>query len=374
MNRLSDSFGRYLRILALIWVTGFIWSQAELSIAQARASSQYKESIEKGRKILLDFKAERKPPGFSVAVGVNGEIVWSEGFGYADVENRTAVTPLTKFRIGSISKPVTAAAVALLYEQEKLDFDAPVQDYVSSFPQKRGKVTLRNLAGHLAGIRHYRGREFLNSKKYSTVQEGLDIFQADTLLFMPGERYSYSSYAWNLISAAVESQAGTDFLTYMRENVFRPLGMRHIIADHTDSLIAYRTRFYVLNDSGMVLNAAFVDNSYKWAGGGFISNTEDLVRFGTAHLEAGFLRQSTLDLLFTSQKTNSGETTGYGIGWSVGVDDQGRKWRAHGGGSVGGTAFLIIYPESKVVVALLCNLSGARYGDAPRRIAELFME
>ena len=374
MKRLSDSFGRYLRILALIWVAGFIWSQAELSIAQAPASSQYKESIEKGRKILLDFKAEQKPPGFSVAVGVNGEIVWSEGLGYADVENRTAVTPLTKFRIGSISKPVTAAAVALLYEQEKLDFDAPVQDYVSSFPQKRGKVTLRNLAGHLAGIRHYRGREFLNSKKYSTVLEGLDIFQADTLLFMPGERYSYSSYAWNLISAAVESQAGTDFLTYMRENVFRPLGMRHIIADHTDSLIAYRTRFYALNDSGMVLNAAFVDNSYKWAGGGFISNTEDLVRFGTAHLEAGFLRQSTLDLLFTSQKTNSGETTGYGIGWSVGVDDQGRKWRAHGGGSVGGTAYLIIYPKSKVVVAVLCNLSGARYGDAPRRIAELFME
>ena len=98
------------------------------------------------------------------------------------------------------------------------------------------------------------------------------------------------------------------------------------------------------------------------------------MRFGTAHLKAGFLQQSTLDLLFTSQKTNSGEETGYGIGWRVGVDDHGRKWRSHGGGSIGGTAFLIIYPESKVVVALLCNRSVARYGDAPQKIAALFME
>ena len=90
-------------------------------------------------------------------------------------------------------------------------------------------------------------------------------------------------------------------------------------------------------------------------------------------MEPGFLKQSTLDLFFTSQKKNSGEETGYGIGWRVGTDDKGRNWRAHGGGSVGGTTYLILYPESKVVFAIVANISGARFGDLPRKISNLFI-
>ena len=340
--------------------------------AQTKTSPKYAESIKTAKNIILDFQELKHVPGISVAVGVAGEIVWSEGFGYADLENKVPVTTLTKFRIGSVSKPVTAAAIGLLVEQGKLDLDAPIQKYVTSFPQKKGKVTTRLLAGHLAGIRHYRNMEFLSSKKYRTVVQSLFIFQDDTLLFMPGDNYSYSSYGWNLISAIVEKVAGQEFLSYMKANVFKPLGLNNMVADHTDSIIVNRTRFYVV-DNGKALNAPFVDNSYKWAGGGFISNTEDLVQFGSAHLEPGFLKQSTLDLFFTSQKKNSGEETGYGIGWRVGTDDKGRNWRAHGGGSVGGTTYLILYPESKVVFAIVANISGARFGDLPRKISNLFI-
>src|SRR3989441_10645547 len=170
-------------------------------------------------------------PGVQVAVAVNGQLVWSEGFGYADAERKEPVTRETQFRIGSVSKPLTATAVALLYEQGKLDLDAPVQRYVPSFPDKGYPITTRLLAGHLAGIRHYKDREFFLNRRFATVLDGLTIFQDDSLLFPPGTRFSYSSYGWNLVAAGVEGAAGEDFLDYMGMQVLRPLCLSHTPPD-----------------------------------------------------------------------------------------------------------------------------------------------
>ena len=249
--------------------------------------------------------------------------------------------------------------MALLYEQGKLDLDAPVQRYVPSFPDKGVPITTRQLAGHLAGIRHYRGDEFLLNRRFTSVLEGLTIFQGDSLLFPPGTKFSYSTYGWNLISAVVEAAAGQDFLSYMGRNVFRPLGMTHTAADRVDSLIPNRTRFYERAADGAFVLAPPVDNSYKWAGGGFVSTAEDLVKFGSAMLRPGFLKAGTLELLFTSQKTRAGEPTGYGVGWFVGTDSLGHRWVFHGGSSVGGTTAFGVDRDSRVVVAITSNLSNA---------------
>ncbi len=365
---------KYLRVLPVVLIltvglsAGPLYAQWRAPLAEASASAPYAAAVDHARMIVTAIMEESGTPGMSVAVGIDGEIVWSEGFGYADVENRAPVWEETKFRVGSVSKPLTAAAVALLVEQGKLDLDAPVQRYVPSFPEKRWPITTRQLAGHLAGVRHYNGDEFLSSRRYGSVVEGLEIFQEDTLLFEPGERWSYSSYAWNLISAVVEGASGQDFLTYMHENVFQPLDMRHTVADHTDSIIPHRTRFYDRNGDGYVLNGPFVDNSYKWAGGGFLSTPEDLVRFGFAHLTGDFLRPETIEVLWTSQRTNEGEATGYGIGWSVVTEDDRVLMASHGGGSIGGTTFLMILPEEKAVLAIVGNMSQAPTGPTPSRL------
>ena len=296
-------------------------------------------------------------PGVQVAVAVNHTVVWSEGFGYADLEHHTPVTVVTQFRIGSVSKPLTAAAVALLYEQGKLDLDAPVQRYVPSFPDKGYPITTRELAGHLAGIRHYKGDEFLSDRHYASVLDGLAIFKDDSLLFQPGTKFSYSSYGWNLISAVVEGASGDGFLHYMSVHVFQPLGMTHTAPDRVDSIIPDRSHFYDPDRAGGFSAAPPVDNSYKWAGGGFVSTAQDLVTFGSAFLDPGFLKRETLDLLFTSQRTTSGEATGYGVGWFVGSDSLGHRWVYHGGGSVGGTAAFGLDRDSHVVVAVLANLT-----------------
>src|SRR2546428_1351456 len=298
-------------------------------------------------------------PGVQVAVAVNGKLVWSEGFGYADAERKKPVTRETQFRIGSVSKPLTATAVALLYEQGKVDLDAPVQRYVPSFPDKGYPITTRQLAGHLAGIRHYKDQEFFLNRRFATVLDGLAIFQDDSLLFPPGTRFSYSSYAWNLVSAVVACASGRNFLHYISAHVFRPLGLTHTAPDRSDSLLPGRTPPYDRDSAGSYHIAPAVDLSYKWAGGGFVSTAEDLIKFGSALLAPGVLKSETLDLLFTSQRTSAGEETSYGIGWFLRTDNLGHRWAFHGGSAVGGTAALGLDRDSRVVVAILTNLSNA---------------
>ena len=353
-----------------------VYAQADIDteVTFAPTGTRYDAAIVTARDSLEALMDSEQIPGLTAAVLVDGQIIWSEGFGWADVENRIPVTPLTKMRIGSVSKSMTSAALGVLIEEGRLDLDAPVQQYVPSFPEKRYPITTRQAAGHIAGIRHYRGDEFLNSKHYDSVEAGLAIFADDSLQFEPGTDYAYSSYGWNLVSAVVEGASSERFLPFMRRHVFRPLGLRHTVADHTDSLITYRTRFYSITDDGTLINAPYVDNSYKWAGGGFLATAEDVARFGHAMMGDGFLDPSTRETLFTSLRTRDGERTGYGLGWSVGTDDAGRRTIGHSGGSVGGTTQLITYPEHGVVVALIANRGGVDYRDVHRHIAALFME
>jgi CubicO group peptidase (beta-lactamase class C family) len=342
-----------------------------VSHAAAPAVARYAEVIARARAIACERLA-RAIPGLAIAVALNGEIVWSEAFGYADLDARVPATPATQFRIGSVSKPFTAVAVARLVEEGKIDLDAPVQRYVPAFPAKRYPITTRQLAGHLAGVRHYRGDEFLLNRRFGSVSEALEIFKDDSLLHAPGTRYAYSSYGWNLISAVVEGAAGEPFLAHMRRRVLAPLHLTSTAPDRNDSVIPGRTRFYERETGGGFRRAPAVDNSYKWAGGGFLSTAEDLVRFGSAHLAPGLLRAETLERLFTSQRTASGEVTGYGIGWSTSRDTLGHRVVGHGGGSVGGTTLLRVDRDSKLVVAVVSNLSNAPLGEAARDIALLW--
>lgn len=321
----------------------------------ATRNERFANQIATARAAILDSMARSGVPGASIAISLNDSLIWSEGFGYADVEERVPVTASTKFRIGSVSKPLTASALAQLVEQGKLDLDAPIQQYVPGFPRKPWPITARELAGHLAGVRHYRQAEFLLQRHFATVQEGLTIFQDDTLLSEPGTKFSYSSYGWNLISAAIEGASGESFLSYMQGHILGPLGMRNTSPEYVDSIVAFRARFYTLGKNRTLINAPFVDNSYKWAGGGFLSTPEDLILYARMWLDAGFLKPETKRLFMTSQRTRSGDVTKYGLGWFDTVDRKGRHVVSHDGGSVGGTSSLLLYPERKFIVAIICN-------------------
>ncbi|MFV1988072.1 MAG: serine hydrolase domain-containing protein [Gemmatimonadota bacterium] len=345
--------------------------QATARIPEPR-SPAHAEAVEQASERVREWLAENNLPGASVAVGLDGELVWAEGFGWADLEQRVPVTPLTRFRIGSVSKPLTAAAVALLYERGRLDLDAPVQEYVPSFPEKRWPISTRQLLGHIAGIRHYRGdEEMLSSEQYDGVLEELEIFAADSLLFRPGTDYSYSSYGFNLASAVVEAAAGEPFLDFMRREVFAPIGMRHTVPDDVFRIVPHRASFYGRDSEGRLWNASYVDQSNKWASGGFLSTPSDLVIFGFAMLEAELLEPETIDLLWTPLRLESGESTEYGLGWFI-REIGGRPVIGHGGSSIGGTTAFFIFPDQRMVVAVNSNVTGGPVAPIAMALARLF--
>lgn len=348
-------------------------STAGTATAQEKSGS-YAAAREHAQAIAKEWLA-RGIPGFNVAVAIDGKIVYSEGFGYADIEQRVPAWQITKFRIGSVSKPLTSAALMKLVEQGKIELDAPIQKYVPSFPDKGAVITPRMLAGHLGGIRHYKDGEVDNQKHYDNVLDGLERFKDDPLVVPPGTKFSYSSYGYNLLSAVIQGAAGKPFLEFEQEQVFNPLGLLNTVADQPADIIPQRARFYSGAKGRPPKNSMYVDNSYKWAGGGFISTSEDLVRFGSALLQPGYLKAESLALLFTPQKTKDGKETNYGMGWFIGKSKSGKRILEHSGGSVGGSSELILYPDSHIVVAFICNFSGdvdGWKGEEVQSIAEAF--
>jgi serine beta-lactamase-like protein LACTB, mitochondrial len=331
-----------------------------------KADPRYAEAIDHARDQITSMVREKRIPGMSVTVAINGGLVWSEGFGYADVDGRVPACPDTRFRVGSVTKPITAAAMAKLHEEGKLDLDAPVQRYVPSFPHA---VTARQLAGHRAGIRHYRDdMEAFTRQHYASLTHALSLFQNDSLLFPPGSNHEYTSYGYLLLGAAIEAASGQEFGAYLTDHVFRPLGMSRSTVDRNDSTLAGLTRLYdhvtpYVTD-GQVHPAPFVDMSSKLPGGGVISTTEDLARFGSAFLpgaRAPFVDERTRRMLFKPLTRAPVPIFGFGLGWMTMREIDARRTYMHFGAASGTTAFLALFPDQRVVVALLANLGHAGF-------------
>ncbi|MFZ6009297.1 MAG: serine hydrolase domain-containing protein [Bacteroidota bacterium] len=341
--------------------------------AQSVAKAPYQDAIGIAKDSVSKLMKKGMIPGLSITVAVNNEIVWSEGFGYADLEQQVPVHPgKTKFRIGSISKSMTAAGLARLIDKGKIILDSSIYFYLPDYPRYRYRPTVRQLAGHTAGIRHYKGNEFFIAKRYAKISEALSIFNKDTLMFKPGTKYLYTSHGYVLLGAIIEKASKKKFLKFLQQEVFTPLKLENTIADMNDSIIDFRTRFYVYKNNKW-RNAPPVDNSYKWASGGLISTSEDVARFANSMLIGDFIKKETLTLLRTPQVLADGMATRYGIGFTIEKDKLGTSYFGHSGGSVGGSSNMVIYPESKVVVVILTNLSDASLGGEAQAIAHLFM-
>ncbi|XP_061577828.1 serine beta-lactamase-like protein LACTB, mitochondrial isoform X2 [Cololabis saira] len=443
-------------------------SLCEGPVRKAEKTDKYSSAIRTSRELVERIQAEVGAPGLVVGVSVDGAQVWREGIGYADLENRVPCTPETVMRIASISKPLTSAAAARLCEEGKLDLDVAVQKYVPEFPQKEydGKnvtITPRMILSHLSGIRHYEKdankvkedrekakrllkeredqkrsvenkdkpmtdkssknkeptqaqkkkefeqEEYYLMKNFENVTQALELFKDDPLIFKPGTTFLYSTHAFTLLSAVMEQAAGQRFLDLMT-NMFRELGMLDTIPDENDPIIYHRSRYYHLNKKGRVVNCPYVDNSYKWAGGGFLSTVGDLLLFGNALLYSyqiaqlentrdllpGFLKPKTaIELWAPVDKTEaSWDKDGlYAQGWLVvekeqkyGLCRKRRHYVSHTGGAVGASSVLLVLPSEEmvqrqgqtpplpqgVVVTIIANMQSVGLNSTALKIAHEF--
>ena len=353
------------------------------SVTRSAPLPKWADAVEQGRQIVRAGLTEQNLPGISVAVGVGGDIVWAEGFGWADLENRVPVAPETRFRIGTASTALTSAAVGLLLEKDRLKLDEKIQTYVPEFPEKQWPVTLRQLMGHLAGVRNDGGDEgpLLSARCERTV-EGLQHFAERSLLFEPGTQYRYSSYGWILVSAAVEAAADEPFVTFMRKQIFEPLGMDDTRADSAtepipDRATSYFPRFAADPRYGPDLMRE-IDYSCYAGSSAFLSTPSDLVRFAMATNSGKLLQPATVQLLQTSLRLASGQETGYGLGWgleTVALAGEETRLVGHDGASLGGmVASFMTFPEHGIVVSVTSNISYADTHALAVSIAQAFAE
>ena len=355
------------------------------SVSGSASVADWAEAAERARQLVRTSLAEQNLPAFSVAVGISGEgseeIVWAEGFGWADLENRVPVKPDTRFRIGTASVALTSAAIGLLLEQGRLKLDDEIQTYVAEFPKKPWPVTVRQLMGHTAGVRNDGGDEGqLMSMQCKRPTDALPSFAETPLLFEPGTRYRYSSYGWILLSAAIETAAGEPFRTFMQTRVFEPLGMNETKADSVAAPVAGRASSYFPRfaaDPKYGLDPMReIDYSCYAGSSAFVSTASDLVRFAMAVNGRKLLQPATLQTLQTSQRLSSGEETGYGLGWdleTVQFSGAPTTTVGHDGDSLGGrVASLRTFPAQGIVVAVLSNSSYAKTGDVAVQVAEAF--
>ncbi|QQS47935.1 MAG: beta-lactamase family protein [Acidobacteriota bacterium] len=341
--------------------------------AAAQMAVRIEERVPEIEKKIQAVMESNSIPGAGIAIARDGRLVYSKGFGFADLENRVPFTSQTVSRIGSISKTFTALAVMQLAEAGKIDIDAEVQTYLPGFPKKSSPITVRQVLAHLSGIRHYRGDEFSSIKHYDDVESSLAIFKDDPLLHEPGEKYTYTTYGYNLLSRIVEQASGEKFGDYLQKHIFDRADLKNTYLDEPALLIPLRARYYTMNGEKLLRNASPVDQSNKWGGGGLLSTVEDLIKYAAAYDTSVLARPETVKRMFTSQMTRSGQPVDYGLGWRVYTDAGGLRIE-HSGGSMGATSLLARLPERGLTVAVLVNCDHYRAPALGNEIIRMLIE
>lgn len=313
--------------------------------------------LERADAIFHNLVAEKKVPGMAVTILDKGEEMLQKGYGFTNTEKRTKADPKqTVFRIASISKCITGLALGKMVEDGIVNLDASFYTYVPYYPKKKYDFTLRQLAGHTAGIRGYRGKEFALNQELS-IKDSILVFKNDPLLFEPGKGYLYNSFDFVLLSLAMQEASGISFQQYVKEHILIPLGLKNTFSpveiNVGSSGVENKTKFYT-KKALCFAEAVSVNNAYKLAGGGYLSTCEDISLFGQSVLEQKLLNNKTYGQLLTSQIIN-GEPTYYGLGFQVSTDEKSRKFVGHVGSSVGAYTNLFVYPEQEKVIAILIN-------------------
>lgn len=334
--------------------------------------TSFEEAKTEAEKILYYLIQEEIIPGASVTVTKQGKIIWQGGYGYADISKKTPVDPQkTIFRVASMSKAITGVLLARLQEQKKFDWNLSLYEYVPNFPPKPFDFTIKQLAGHLAGIRSYKSNEYTLNKKY-TIEEGIDLFKDDILQSAPGTKFLYSSYGINLISLAIEKCLNKKFEDIAKDEVFKPLNMWRTFPDR-GKIITDEATPYTRTKKGLD-KATEVNNYFKLAGGGFLSTSHDIAKMGTAIERHSFLSQAVENEMLKKQCTTDDVEINYGIGWQNQRDWNGRDYFGHTGMGVGGFGWLSVYPNEQVVIVMLFNVTDPQISIYLQRLTDFILE
>ncbi len=259
-----------------------------------------------------------------------------------------------------------------MLKKGKIKLDNDARTYIPYFPKKKWIFTVRQLLNHTAGIRNYYRGEFDDTKHYATMKDAVDIISRDTLAYKPGTKYLYTTFGYNLLGSIIENVSGQSFAEYLKRNVFEPAQMNSTIPGYQQEIIYHRAGMYERNRFRILENAPLADLSNKYPGGGLLSTSGDLLRFAISLLEGKLIKPETLDSMLVPARLKNGTLINYGLGFTMGKDNAGRKYFAHEG--YDGTSLLLIYPAEKLAAVDLLNLRDRNNSAAAFDLASMVLD
>jgi CubicO group peptidase (beta-lactamase class C family) len=327
-------------------------------ISGFQTTAQETDSISKSEQVnkLFECTNNKPSPGASVIVIHKGKMLLNKGYGFANIEHSEPNTPLSVFRLGSITKQFTAMAILQLYDKQLLQ----INDYVEKFfpgTLNGNKITIKNLLAHTSGI-----TESLNTD----------------LAFTPGTQISYSNAGYNLLGEIIEKVSGMSYEEYLLENIFQPLGMINSGYEHPDIEVKNYATGYKISDNGSYSDIGESDVSDAFSAGALYSTAEDMYRWDQALYTEKLVKALTLNQAFSQTTLKDGSTVKYGFGWMV---DQwrGLKEVGHGGDITGFNSYIARYPDEQFTVIVLSNIEIRPPGPLPdasilaHKIAEIYL-
>ena len=316
-------------------------------------------------------------PGAAMIVVRQGEVLHREAVGMANLELGAPLEPDMVFRLGSITKQFTGAAIALLEDEGKLSVGDPITRFLPDYPTHGHEITIAHLLAHTSGIRSYTGIPgWMESRIKSdmTLEELIDGFAGEPMDFAPGARFLYNNSGYVLLGAIIEEASGRTYEEFLTERIFEPLGMKSSYYGSHSRVIPRRAAGYD-GTPGDYRNAQYLSMTQPHAAGALVSTVDDLATWNAALFGGKLLGAEAVGRMTTPFELNDGTSTGYGYGLGIG-ELRGRRMISHGGGIFGFSTYALHLPEEEIFVAVLSNNTADAIpspGLVARKIAALVM-
>jgi CubicO group peptidase (beta-lactamase class C family) len=292
-------------------------------------------------------------PGLALEIIQQGKPVKIAGYGLANLEWQTPVTPQTVFEIGSVTKQFTAAGILLLQQDGKLSVDDKISQYLKNIPESWSNITIRHLLTHTSGIRNYTGMDGFELTRHLTQDEFIRKIGAEPLDFAPGEKWSYCNSGYSLLGFIIENVSGHDYWHFMRRRIFGPLEMTSTTNRDPRGIIRFRASGYEADSSGHYVNRDY-DVTDIFSAGAIVSTVEDLAKWNAGLDAQTLLTEASEREMWTPVRLNNGATHAYGFGWFLNPLN-GRQNIGHSGSTDGFSASIQRFPKDGLAVIVLTN-------------------
>jgi serine beta-lactamase-like protein LACTB, mitochondrial len=335
---------------------------------------KYIKVLKEARREAFYYLARNFVPGSSVALSINGKLVWSEGFGQANTDLEVPATRSTKYRIGQISQVLTSICYYKMVEEGKLSPTEIVWKYYPEYPEKEYPLQLQHLVDQTSGIRQPDESESAWRGLNVSLQRGIESFAKDTLLFPPGMFQFSTPFSYDLLGAIMEKVSGQSFANIVSHYVTDTLHLENTVPDNPLVTIKDRSSFFDLNMVAMVVHATTMDFRFKLPAEGYLSTAEDLIILGNALLDSPFLSDTIKNRMFRAPVLTGGTSAEWGNGLMFIPTFDGNTIYASRGQVKGSGAMLLIYPEEKLVLAWLSNLDDSSEELPGLKVANMFID